>query len=76
MRVEEATSSFKRPRYGSSRYYSFGEKNSRLLSVRSREKKCGRRGRDESFPMIKLGSYWSDMDEKNVGVESATSPFQ
>ncbi|KAL2745571.1 LOW QUALITY PROTEIN: hypothetical protein V1477_006426 [Vespula maculifrons] len=52
------------------------KEKSRLLSVRSRQKKCGPRGRDESFPMIKLGSYWSDMDEKNVGVEGATSPFQ
>ncbi|KAL2745575.1 LOW QUALITY PROTEIN: hypothetical protein V1477_006430 [Vespula maculifrons] len=52
------------------------KEKSRLLSVRSRQKKCGPRGRDESFPMIKLGSYWSDMDEKNVGVEGATSPFK
>ncbi|KAL2745567.1 LOW QUALITY PROTEIN: hypothetical protein V1477_006438 [Vespula maculifrons] len=27
------------------------KEKSRLLSVRSRQKKCGRRGRDESFPM-------------------------
>ncbi|KAL2745498.1 LOW QUALITY PROTEIN: hypothetical protein V1477_006353 [Vespula maculifrons] len=53
MRVEDATSSFKPPRSGSPRYYSFGEKNSRLLLVRSGRKKCGRRGRDVSFPVIK-----------------------
>ncbi|KAL2745565.1 hypothetical protein V1477_006433 [Vespula maculifrons] len=52
------------------------KEKSRLLLVRSREKQCGRRGREKSFPMIKLGSYWSDMDEKNVGVEGSTSPFQ
>ncbi|KAL2745502.1 hypothetical protein V1477_006357 [Vespula maculifrons] len=53
MRGEDATSSFKPPRSGSPRYYSFGEKNSRLLLVRSGRKKCGRRGRDVSFPVIK-----------------------
>ncbi|KAL2745559.1 hypothetical protein V1477_006414 [Vespula maculifrons] len=53
MGVEGATSPFKRTRSGSPRCYSFREKNSRLLLVRSRQKKCGRRGRDESFPMIK-----------------------
>ncbi|KAL2745474.1 hypothetical protein V1477_006329 [Vespula maculifrons] len=53
MSVEDATTSFKRPRFRSPRCYSFGEKNSRLLLVRSGRKKCGRRGRDVSFPMIK-----------------------
>ncbi|KAL2745570.1 hypothetical protein V1477_006425 [Vespula maculifrons] len=54
MGVEGATSPFKRTRSGSPRCYSFREKNSRLLLVRSREKQCGRRGRDKSFPMIKV----------------------
>ncbi|KAL2745486.1 hypothetical protein V1477_006341 [Vespula maculifrons] len=56
MGVEDATSSFKRPQTGSPRYYSFGEKNfiTRLLLVRSVRKKYGRRGRDVSFPMIKV----------------------
>ncbi|KAL2745492.1 hypothetical protein V1477_006347 [Vespula maculifrons] len=78
MCVEDATSSFKRLPSGSPRYYSFGEKNfiTRLLLVPSGRKKYGRRGRDEPFPMTLLGSYLSDLDEKNVGVEGATSPFQ
>ncbi|KAL2745478.1 hypothetical protein V1477_006333 [Vespula maculifrons] len=53
MSVEDASTSFKRPRSCSPRCYSFGKKNSRLLLVRSGRKKCGRRGRDVSFPMIK-----------------------
>ncbi|KAL2745518.1 hypothetical protein V1477_006373 [Vespula maculifrons] len=78
MRAEDATSSFKRPRSGSPRYYSFGEKNyiTRLLLARSVRKKYGRRGRDEPFPMTPLSCYWSDLDEKNMGVEGPTSPFQ
>ncbi|KAL2745558.1 hypothetical protein V1477_006413 [Vespula maculifrons] len=52
--VEGATCAFQRHPFGSPRCYNFGEKNSRLLLVRSGRKKCGRRGRDVSFPMIKV----------------------
>ncbi|KAL2745487.1 hypothetical protein V1477_006342 [Vespula maculifrons] len=69
MGVEDATSSFKRPRTGSTSY------NSAPIGPICTQK-YGRRGRDVSFPMIKLGSYWSDLDEKNVRVEGATCPFQ
>ncbi|KAL2745569.1 hypothetical protein V1477_006424 [Vespula maculifrons] len=56
MCIEDATSSFKRPRSGSPWYYSFGEKNfiTRLLLVPSGRKRYERRGRDEPFPMTSV----------------------
>ncbi|KAL2745561.1 LOW QUALITY PROTEIN: hypothetical protein V1477_006416 [Vespula maculifrons] len=64
--VEDATCPFQRHPFGSPRCYSFGEKNSRLLLVRSGQKKCGRRGRDESFPMIKFRFSFYSFGEKKL----------
>ncbi|KAL2745516.1 hypothetical protein V1477_006371 [Vespula maculifrons] len=75
MRVEDATSSFKRPRSGSPSFYTFGEKNfiTRLLLARSVRKKYGRRGRDGPFPLTLRGRRALSIDPNPVLVGAIVS---